>query len=56
MGDDALLPLRLFRSGVFAVGSAQSFVIGMGMFGGMALHPALPADRQGRVADQGRAC
>jgi EmrB/QacA subfamily drug resistance transporter len=35
MGDEALLPLRLFRNGVFSVGSAQSFVLGVGMFGGM---------------------
>ena len=35
MGDEALIPLRLFRTGVFAVGSAQSFVIGIGMYGGM---------------------
>jgi EmrB/QacA subfamily drug resistance transporter len=35
MGDEALIPLRLFRTGVFAVGSAQSFIIGVGMFGGM---------------------
>jgi EmrB/QacA subfamily drug resistance transporter len=35
MGDEALLPLRLFRTGVFSVGSGQSFVIGVGMFGGM---------------------
>ena len=35
MGDEALLPLRLFGNGVFSVGSAQSFVIGVGMFGGM---------------------
>ncbi len=39
MGDDALLPIRLFRGRVFPVGSAQSFVIGMGMFGGMACIP-----------------
>ncbi len=39
MGDEALLPLRLFRNSVFAVGSAQSFVIGIGMFGGMASIP-----------------
>jgi EmrB/QacA subfamily drug resistance transporter len=39
MGDDALLPLRLFGNSVFAVGSAQSFVIGIGMFGGMASIP-----------------
>jgi EmrB/QacA subfamily drug resistance transporter len=35
MGDEALIPLRLFRIGPFAVGSGQSFVIGVGMFGGM---------------------
>jgi EmrB/QacA subfamily drug resistance transporter len=35
MGDEALLPLKLFRNGVFALGSGQSFVIGIGMFGGM---------------------
>ncbi|MEP7021751.1 MAG: MFS transporter, partial [Pseudonocardiales bacterium] len=39
MGDEALLPLRLFQNGVFSVGSAQSFVIGIGMFGGMASIP-----------------
>jgi EmrB/QacA subfamily drug resistance transporter len=39
MGDEALLPLRLFRNGVFGVGSAQSFVIGIGMFGGMVSIP-----------------
>ena len=39
MGDDALLPLRLFHNGVFSVGSAQSFVIGIGMFGGLASIP-----------------
>jgi EmrB/QacA subfamily drug resistance transporter len=39
MGDDALLPLRLFRNGVFSVGSAQAALIGMGMFGGIAAIP-----------------
>jgi EmrB/QacA subfamily drug resistance transporter len=39
MGDEALLPLRLFKGGVFSVGSGQSFVIGMGMFGGMVSIP-----------------
>jgi MFS family permease len=39
MGDEALLPLRLFRNGVFAVGSAQATIIGMGMFGGIAAIP-----------------
>jgi EmrB/QacA subfamily drug resistance transporter len=35
MGDEALLPLRLFRNSVFRIGSAQSLVIGIGMFGGL---------------------
>jgi EmrB/QacA subfamily drug resistance transporter len=39
MGESALLPLRLFRNGVFAVGSAQSTIIGIGMFGGITLLP-----------------
>jgi EmrB/QacA subfamily drug resistance transporter len=38
-GDDALLPPRLFRNGVFALGSVQSAIIGIGMFGGIALLP-----------------
>ena len=39
MGDDALIPLRLFRSRNFAVGSGQSIVIGVGLFGGIASIP-----------------
>jgi EmrB/QacA subfamily drug resistance transporter len=39
MGDEALLPLRLFKGSVFSVGSGQSFIIGMGMFGGLAAIP-----------------
>src|SRR3954452_18467256 len=39
MGDEALLPLRLFRRNVFALGSAQALVVGMGMFGGIASIP-----------------
>ena len=39
MGDEALLPLRLFKNGVFSVGSMQSFVIGMAMFGGLVSVP-----------------
>jgi EmrB/QacA subfamily drug resistance transporter len=38
-GDEALLPMRLFRNGVFALGSAQSAIIGIGMFGGITLLP-----------------
>jgi EmrB/QacA subfamily drug resistance transporter len=39
MGDEALLPIRLFRGRVFSTGSAQSFIIGMGMFGGLICIP-----------------
>jgi len=39
MGDDALLPLRLFRNSTFSVASAQVTIIGMAMFGGMAVIP-----------------
>lgn len=38
-GDDALLPLRLFRGRTFGVGSILNFVLGMGMFGGLAALP-----------------
>ncbi|GAA1252560.1 MDR family MFS transporter [Pseudonocardia aurantiaca] len=39
IGDDALLPLRFFRSGVFSWGSLAAFVAGAGMFGALALLP-----------------
>jgi EmrB/QacA subfamily drug resistance transporter len=39
LGDEALLPLRLFRNGVFSVTSISGLVIGMGMFGGLVLIP-----------------
>ena len=38
-GDDALLPLRLFKNRSFAIGSASSVVLGAGMFGGILLLP-----------------
>ena len=38
-GEDALLPLRLFGGRTFAIGSVLSFIIGMGMFGGIAALP-----------------
>jgi EmrB/QacA subfamily drug resistance transporter len=38
-GDEALLPLRLFRGRTFAVSTASSFILGMGMFGGLLLLP-----------------
>jgi EmrB/QacA subfamily drug resistance transporter len=39
IGDDALLPLRLFRNRVFSVTSAAGLIIGMSMFGGFILIP-----------------
>src|SRR5437588_87710 len=39
MGDEALLPLRLFRSSVFSLANMLNFTVGMGMFGGMASLP-----------------
>ena len=39
MGDDALLPLRLFRSPTFSVASAQVTIVGMAMFGGLSVIP-----------------
>ncbi|HEX4700836.1 MAG TPA: MFS transporter [Pseudonocardiaceae bacterium] len=39
MGDDALIPLRLFRNGVFSITSSANLIIGMGMFGGMSVIP-----------------
>lgn len=39
MGDEALLPPRLFRSGTFRLGNLMSFIIGLGMFGGMVSLP-----------------
>jgi EmrB/QacA subfamily drug resistance transporter len=38
-GDDALLPLRLFRSSVFSLVTIIGVIVGMGMFGGIALLP-----------------
>ncbi len=38
-GDDALLPLRLFRGRTFGIGSLMNFILGMGMFGGLAALP-----------------
>jgi EmrB/QacA subfamily drug resistance transporter len=39
IGDDALLPLRLFKGRTFAIGSLLNLLIGMGMFGGIAAIP-----------------
>jgi EmrB/QacA subfamily drug resistance transporter len=38
-GDDALLPLRLFRNGVFSLTTAIAVITGIGMFGGIAIVP-----------------
>lgn len=38
-GADAILPLRLFRNRVFSVGAAANVVIGLAMFGGLAVLP-----------------
>jgi EmrB/QacA subfamily drug resistance transporter len=38
-GEEALLPLRLFRGRTFGIGSASSFVLGMAMFGGLLVLP-----------------
>jgi EmrB/QacA subfamily drug resistance transporter len=38
-GDAALLPARLFRVREFSIGSGQSLIIGIGMFGGLTLLP-----------------
>ncbi|MFI9251898.1 MFS transporter [Streptomyces sp. NPDC053069] len=39
MGEEALIPMRLFRSSVFSKMSLLSVLIGMGMFGGMMMVP-----------------
>ncbi len=39
LGDEALIPLRLFRNRTVAVASIGSIFIGMGMFGGLAALP-----------------
>jgi EmrB/QacA subfamily drug resistance transporter len=38
-GDDAMLPLRLFRTSVFALSAGAGILIGAGMFGGISLLP-----------------
>ncbi|MFD9792551.1 MDR family MFS transporter [Streptomyces sp. NPDC059070] len=39
MGDDALIPMRLFRNGTFSKTSLLSVLVGAGMFGGMLMIP-----------------
>ncbi|GAA3607976.1 MDR family MFS transporter [Kineosporia mesophila] len=39
IGDDALLPIRLLGNRTFTIGSTLNFIIGVGMFGGLAALP-----------------
>jgi EmrB/QacA subfamily drug resistance transporter len=39
MGEDAILPLRIFRDRVFSVASAVALLVGMAMFGALVLMP-----------------
>jgi EmrB/QacA subfamily drug resistance transporter len=39
MGDDALLPLKIFRGNTFSLACVQSVLLGVVMFGGMAVLP-----------------
>jgi EmrB/QacA subfamily drug resistance transporter len=39
MREDALIPLRFFRNSTFSLTAVGGFIIGMGMFGGLALLP-----------------
>jgi len=39
MKDDAIIPLRLFRSGVFSMSTVLGFLVGFGMFGAMLTIP-----------------
>jgi EmrB/QacA subfamily drug resistance transporter len=39
MGDEAMLPMRMFRNHTFSLGNTINFVLGVGMFGGMVSIP-----------------
>jgi EmrB/QacA subfamily drug resistance transporter len=39
MGDEAILPLRMFRSSVFSVTNVVAVLVGAGMFGGLVVVP-----------------
>jgi EmrB/QacA subfamily drug resistance transporter len=39
MGEEAILPLRVFSSSVFSLTSATSLLVGVGMFGGLVVLP-----------------
>ncbi len=47
-GDEALLPLRLFRGRTFGVGAVLNFMVGVGMFGGLAALPLYMQIVQGK--------
>jgi len=39
MGEEALIPLRFFRNRTFSLTAVGGFIVGLGMFGGLALLP-----------------
>ncbi|MEV4345257.1 MDR family MFS transporter [Actinoplanes sp. NPDC049596] len=39
MGEDALIPLRFFRNRTFSLTAIGGFIVGLGMFGGLAVLP-----------------
>jgi EmrB/QacA subfamily drug resistance transporter len=39
MKEDALIPLRFFRNSTFSITAIGGFIVGMGMFGGLAMLP-----------------
>jgi len=51
-GDEALLPLRLFRGRTFSIGSVLNFIVGVGMFGGIAMLPLYLQIVQGKTPTQ----
>jgi EmrB/QacA subfamily drug resistance transporter len=51
-GDEALLPLRLFRNRTVAVGSISSTILGMAMFGGLMTVPLYLQIVKGSTATQ----
>ena len=44
---EPIIPLRLFRGGVYRVGVVFSFLAGIAMFGGIIFLPARPPGREG---------
>ena len=56
MKDEALIPMRLFRSRVFSIGLGVNVLIGLGMFGALSHAAAVPAAGEGRDARPSPAC